>query len=261
MPKLNDNEKRLMTILGVGVFIIANVLGYFLLSDVMKNMALEEGEVRTRLNDLEKAKAKVEEADAKRQWMDEHLKAPASEDARDTYLDTLVNGSLISGLDVELSKTGDLPTLKSEYFIKTRFRITAKGPWPDVKEFIYRLQQPEEFRFVPRLSMVPKKSEDDDSVQLVEVSLEIEKWWPNTGGPEESAAAPLAEIEQPAADGVQPGIPENTAAVPATPPPADTPAPPPAPASADSTPAPSPPSSPEATPATPTADNSTKPTL
>ena len=133
-----------------------------------------------------------------------------------------------------------------EFFIKSRFRTNAKGPWPDVKEFLWRLQKPEEFRFIPRLSMIPRKSEEDDSVQLVEVSLEIEKWWPKVDESEIPPAEPA--IEQPAGDAVQPAVTETS-----------TPPPPPATTTTELPPAAVPPSSTDASPAvvTPPAPPST----
>ena len=218
MPQLNNSEKRLLLILGTVAFLAANVFGYFMVSAFMKGLAAEEVKLKKRLNDpdgLEDAKSKAAQADETRQWIDDHLKAPLSEEDRETYLDGIINTTLTQGLDIELSKSSTLPTIFGEHFVKSRFRTNAKGPWPDVKEFIYRLQKPDEFRFVPRLTLLPRKNELDDAVQLVEVSLEIEKWWPKPDSYSEDNAAP-AEIEQPAGETVQPAA-ADTAAVPAPP--------------------------------------------
>src|SRR5678816_2011526 len=89
-------------------------------------------------------------------------------DSRNTYLDNIVNDELKNGLDVELVGPAPYPTVEGTYFIKSRYHTKARGPWQDVKEFIYRLQKPTEFRFVPKLNLVPRKSEADDSKQYVE---------------------------------------------------------------------------------------------
>ena len=217
MPQLNSNEKRLLLIFGFIAFIAANVFGYLLVSAFMKGLAAEEVKLTKRLKDpngLEEAKSKASEADATRQWIDANLKAPPSEEDRETYLDGIINTTLTSGLDIELTKSSTQPTITGEYFIKSRFRTNAKGPWPDVKKFIYRLQKPDEFRFVPRLTMIPRKNELDDAVQLVEVSLEIEKWWPKPDSYNENNAA-MPENEQPAGDTVQPPAADTAAAPPA----------------------------------------------
>ncbi len=227
MPQLNNSEKRLLLILGTVAFLAANVFGYLMVSAFMKGLAAEEVKLKKRLNDpdgLEDAKSKAALADETRQWIDDHLKAPLSEEDRETFLDGIINTTLTQGLDIELSKSSTLPTIFGEHFVKSRFRTNAKGPWPDVKEFIYRLQKPDEFRFVPRLTLLPRKNELDDAVQLVEVSLEIEKWWPKPDNYNDDNTAP-AEIEQPAGETVQPPAAATAAVPPAPVAPGDTPAP------------------------------------
>ena len=245
MSKINSNEKRLLLIFGSVAFLAANVLGYLLVSALMKGLAAEEVKLKERLNGvngLEAAKAQAAEADDVRQWIDKHLKAYPSEEYRETYLDGVITGTLTAGLDVELNKSSTMPTNIGEFFIKSRFRTTAKGPWPDVKEFLWRLQKPEEFRFVPRLSMIPRKSELDDSVQLVEVSLEIEKWWPKSDAFDDSLPV-VPEIEQPAGVAVQP----PAASIAPTPAPAVTTTTEPPPAAAPTTTEPPPPTAPPPT--------------
>lgn len=262
MPQINSNEKRLLLIFGAVAFLAANVFGYLLVSEMMKRLAAEETKLKARLNGregLEDAKSKAAHADEVRQWIDANLKAPPSDEDRDTYLDRVISETLTAGLDVELSKRSTMETVMTgEHFVKSRFRITAKGPWQDVKEFLWRLQKPEEFRFIPRVSMIPRKNELDDSVQLVEVSLEIEKWWPKPDDYEDSPPADPA-IEQPAGDAVQPTVTDNSnpsspaATTTTTEPPPPTPEPPPPPASpTEPSPAVVTPPAPPSTPETPT---------
>lgn len=233
MPKLNDNEKRLGAILGVGLFLLANGLGYIFVKQQMDDLARQETLLKNRKGELSKAAAMAEEADLKRAWMDEHLLPAPDEANRDTYLDQFVNGKLTQNLEIELSKMSALPTVTTDNFVKGRYKVTAKGSWPEVKEMLHRLQKPEDMHFVPTLSMVPKKSEEDDYVQLVEVTLEIEKWWARTDDVvvEESPPALANNNEQPAAPAVQPTasgevVPPAPAPAPApeTPAPADAPA-------------------------------------
>lgn len=229
MPKLNDNEKRLGAILGIGLFLLANGLGYIFVKQQMEDLARQETLLKTRKSELSNAAAMAAEADLKREWMEEHLLPAPDEANRDTYLDQFVNGKLTQGLDVELSKMSALPTVTTDNFVKGRFKVTARGSWPEVKEMLHRLQKPEDMHFVPTLSMIPKKSEEDDSVQLAEVTLEIEKWWAKTDETvvEETAPA-FANNEQPAGSVVQPDAPSEVAPpapapAPAEPAPADAP--------------------------------------
>ena len=260
MPSLNSNEKRLLTFFGIAAFLAANVLGYFLISTMMKELESKEAGLKKRLHALEEARDKAPEADAKREYMDTHLERYSSEEAREVYLDGVVNGALTNGLDVELSKSRTPPTETTEYFVKSRFTTNVKGPWQDVKEFIYRLQKPADFRLVTKLSMMPKKSEGDDSVQLVEVSVDIEKWWPKPDDYAEAPETAVAQNEQPAADAVKPTTPDAAAPAPDPAPAGETAVTPP-PAPPAETP-PAPPSAPadSSAPVIPPPDNSQKPT-
>jgi|GEM_PF-3497861 len=242
MPQINRNEKKLLLILGAAVFLVANGLGYVLISRAMGAIDREEARLNARLASLNEAKSKAAEAEEKGAWIETHLLAYPNEGFRETYLNNLVTGDFTTGLDVEVFKNNPLTTITGEYFIKSRYRTNVKGPWPDVKEYLWRIQKPEEFRFIPKLSMIPRKSEADDSEQLVEISLEIEKWWPKPSdfSGEETPAAeetveqpatpavetPAGEIPPaaPAPDATPNPSPDGTPAPSATPPPASTPA-------------------------------------
>ena len=215
MPQINKNEKKLLLILGAAVFLVANGLGYVLISRAMGAIDREEARLNARLSSLNEAKSKSAEAEEKGAWIETHLLAYPNEGVRETYLDNLVTGDLTNGLDVEVFKNAPLTTITGEYFVKSRYRTNVKGPWPDVKEFLWRIQKPEEFRFIPKLNMIPRKSEEDDSVQLVEISLEIEKWWPKPSDfSGEETPAVEETVEQPATTAVETPAGENPPPVP-----------------------------------------------
>src|SRR6188474_2111901 len=114
MPQMNNNEKRLLLIFGIVVFVAANVFGYLLVSSMMKGLEAEEVKLKARLsgpNGLDDAKARAAGADEVRQWIDSNLKAPPSEEYRETYLDGIITGTLTAGLDVELSKSSTMQTV------------------------------------------------------------------------------------------------------------------------------------------------------
>jgi hypothetical protein len=250
MPGLNPNEKRLLLILGAAVFLIANGFGGWLIYDSMGRQSVERARIESRIRELENAKADAAEAQEKGDWIEANLKAYVDEPQRETYLNDVVFGEMTSGLNVELKDSAPMSTLTDgRFFIRSRFRTKVLGPWQDVKQFIYRLQKPEDFRFVPRLTMVPRKNEEDDSRQYVEVYVEIEKWWPRPDGFGEEMTEIPADSEQPAAPGVE--SPATTPAAPADAAPAQTPP------SSETTPAGNPatttdpPPAPDTPPATP----------
>lgn len=241
MPRINESERRLATVLGIVVFLAANVVGYFVIDGMMKGLAAQKSQLDLRLRELQESKDKAVEADVKSTWMDAHFKTYPNDEFRETYLDSLVNSDLTAGLDVELSKPSVLQTdTTGEFCVRSRFRVTVKGPWNDVYKFIYRLQKPEEFRFVPQITMTPKKAESDDSVQVVEVQLTIEKWWQR---PEGDTASPemLVQDEQTGDSAIKDsGAPGASSEGAATPSPVPAPAENPEKPAADPAPAPAP---------------------
>ena len=147
MPKVNDNEKRLLTVFGIIIFLAANVFGFVLLNGMMKGLESQKRQLVVRQADLDKARARDAEAVEREEYLAQHFKAYPSEEFRETYLDGVVNGELTNGLDVELTKPSALPTDTSgEHCVRSRFRVNVKGTWQDVNKFIYRLQKPDEFR-------------------------------------------------------------------------------------------------------------------
>lgn len=212
MPRVNESEKKLLLVLGIVVFVAANAFGFWLLSGVFKNLDAQKKIMNERLADLDRARADAADADIWENWMAEHFKTYPSPEFRDTYLEGIINGELTSGLDdVELSKRQYVaPDTEGEFCERSKFKVNVKGPWPDVWKFIQRLQKPDEFRFVPQISVVHKKAESDDSKSIAEVQLTIEKWWQkplDEGGPDAIPETPvLAKDEQ-----NDPGAVNNTA--------------------------------------------------
>ena len=224
MAQLKSSEKRMLVILLGGLFLLGNVLGWAWYSSVTLRAERRLGTLKTKVSALEMWKRESAAAATKREWIDEHLKAYADETARDTYLDSIVQGELRNGLDLELLAPRPLdPVMPTDSmpFIRSRYEAKVKGTWADVMEFIYRLQRPTEFRFVPVIRMVPRKNEANDAEQFVECTFTIEKWWhPDSGSGLESAAneqAPVAAVES----SEPPAVAGAAALVPATAPASD----------------------------------------
>ena len=248
MPQLNPNEKRMAMVLGGAAFLALNFFGWMFISDAMEKIDRQVLVQQKKLTVLKKSKLLVNEARAKEDWIVKNVKTFDTEETRETHLDRVVTGELKNGLDIEITKNQPGKTTTSEFFVKTSYKATATGPWNDVMEFIYRLQQPTALRFVPHIALLPKKNELDDSQQYVEATLDIEQWWakPDDAPVENSEA----DVEQPAADAVNPSAtekPQPAASPDATkpetpPPPGDSPPPAPIPAPAPvPAPAPTPP--------------------
>ncbi len=193
MTQLKPSEKRLLIFFGIAAFILLNLLGFSWLKK--RNVLLERQRitVESRIRELEMWKGKAAEAEQKRTYLDQHLQAYADEATRETYLDDFIKREA-SDLDLEVRKNVTMPALLEEHFHKSRYTAEVSGAWDDVFEFIYRLQQPKDFRFVRtiRLKSQKKEGSSDEAADAV-CTFEIEKWWsPESANLEDALMAPTA---------------------------------------------------------------------
>ena len=179
MTPLKPSEKRLLTSFGVATFLLLNLLGFSWLKK--KNLVIERQRItmETRARELQMWKTRAPEAEQKRVFLNQHLQAYADEATRETYLDQFINQEA-SSLDLTVRKNQPMPVKLEEHFHKSRYTAEVSGSWDNVFEFIFRLQSPKEFRFVPSVRIKPQKKEgattNDEPADAV-CTFEIEKWW------------------------------------------------------------------------------------
>ena len=238
MTPLKPSEKRLLTAFGVAGFLLLNLLGFSWLKK--RNVVLERQRItlESRARELEMWKGKAAEAELKRAFLDQHLQEYADEATRETYLDQFIQKEA-ADLNLEVRKNQPMPVKLEPLFHKSRYQAEISGPWDSVLEFIYRLQQPKEFRFVPSLRLKSQKKEGStDEAADVVCTLEIEKWWSPQNAPPSSEAllAPEAALVPEAAPAApepapvqEPAAAAGPAASPAPAPPAEVPPAPAAP--------------------------------
>ena len=218
MTQLKPSEKRLLIFFGIAAFILLNLLGFNWLKK--RNVLLERQRitVESRIRELEMWQGKAAEAEQKRSYLDQHLQAYADEATRETYLDDFIKREA-SDLDLEVRKNVTMPALLEQHFHKSRYTAEVSGAWDDIFEFIYRLQQPKEFRFVRTLRLKSQKKEgsSDEAADAV-CTFEIEKWWsPESAHLEDALTAPdtAAAEAAPLAPEAAPLAPEAAAPAPA----------------------------------------------
>jgi len=209
MTPLKPSEKRLLTIFGVATFILLNLLGFSWYKKRTVALQSQRITLESRVRELEFMKTQAPEADLKRAYLDDHLQAYPDEARRETYLDEFVQKEA-GDLDLEVRKNQPMPPKLDPLFHKSRYQAEVSGDWDNVLEFIFRLQSPKAFRFVPSIRLKSQKKEGttDEAADVV-CTFEIEKWWsPESVMPED----PLAPVTEPppsgaaaAPEGAQPG--------------------------------------------------------
>jgi hypothetical protein len=192
MTPLKPSEKRLLTSFGVAAFLLLNLLGFSWLKK--RNLAIERQRItlESRSRELQMWKSRAPEAEQKRAFLDQHLMAYPDEAFRETYLDRFINQEA-SALDLTIRKNQPMPVKLEDLFHKSRYTAEVSGSWDNVLEFIFRLQAPKEFRFVPNIRLKSQKKEgaatSDEPADVV-CTFEIEKWWSPESVPD---ADPLAD--------------------------------------------------------------------
>ncbi|MDB6132449.1 MAG: hypothetical protein JWM59_692 [Verrucomicrobiales bacterium] len=189
MTPLKQSEKRLLAVFGIAGFLLINLVGFSWYSKKMLVLDQQRSKLETRSRMLASMKARAPEAEQKQAWLAQHLKAYPDPTTRDSYLDNFVI-DLSKNLNLELKKNQALEPKLEDLFHKSRYHGEVTGQWGDVLEFIYQLQKPGEFRFVPTISLKSQKKEaaSEEAADVVCV-FDIEKWWSPESVTDPAAAA------------------------------------------------------------------------
>lgn len=193
MTPLKPSEKRLLSIFGVAAFILLNLLGFSWYSKKMQLLEQQASKQETRGRILESMKSRAAEAEQKQAYLAKNLVVYPDDTTRDNYLDNFVL-DLSRKLDLSLRANQILDPKLEELFHKSRYKGEVTGKWDNVLQFIYELQQPSQFRFVPNLSLKPQKKDatSDEPADVVCV-FTLEKWWSP-----DSVSTPVADGPPPA---------------------------------------------------------------
>lgn len=189
MAKLKTSEKRLLGIFVVGLFIVVNFFAYQEYDTKYSGLNLSESKLK-----LQKAKYELMLGDRetwidRRDWVVRRLPQYRTIDDRDTHLVTLVRNAVSSaGLEI-VAGPNPLPTKESEHFEETLVDVTVDGEIEPLVRFLHSLQDPEQFRTLTSLQMLPAKKESSE----IRCELTLAQWWALEG----PAVAVGTEPEQP----------------------------------------------------------------
>lgn len=221
MTQLKPSEKRLLTAFGIAAFLLFNLLGFSWMKK--RSLVLERQRItlETRSRELAVWKTRAGEAELKRAFLEQHLQVYPDEAFRETYLDSFILRQ-VEDLDLEVRKNLPLPVKLEPLFHKSRYTAEVVGEWDNILEFIYRLQSPKEFRFVPRISLKSQKKEGStapagEEAPNVVCTFEIEKWWSPQSATDVTTEETPAETPAPATTTATDAAPASPAIPPATP--------------------------------------------
>lgn len=180
--KIKQSEKRLLSAFGIVIFLIANFAAYTYWQEKELKTANKKTALTKELKHLESLKAQVPLATSYQDALTQHLKRYDSLDTRDTYLTTFIQNLAEARLGLKLAKNAPLAGEQPKpddmaKFIKSAYRGEVSGEWKKVFEFIYRLQEPTEFRCVTTMTLSSRKTEANDGESDLVCDFTIQKWW------------------------------------------------------------------------------------
>jgi hypothetical protein len=171
LKNLNPREQRLALALGAVLFLIVNLFFLPRLMAFNRVGHQKNTELKAQVAAAEGWVAKRDYWNERRDWLEQT--APSLNAARQdsaTQLELLQEGAREFGLtitDVQL-----LQLQPTEFYQPIGARLTVRGPWSGLVQFVSGLQNPELFDVISRFSV-----RSDDPPPQVQCELEIQRWF------------------------------------------------------------------------------------
>ena len=184
MPALKKNEKRLLVVFLVAVFIVINLFVFTKISKVQRSAGTKVNRLEDELliiGDL------LEESDlwhAREAWFatrqpifDESGQGGATRaEVDEDLLNTVRATARKYAITLEDEK---LPEPKEHpYFVQAVARVSGVGSIEGIMRWLYELQKPQEFRAVTFFELKPQK--DDPSI--LSCTMTLERWYGKVEG-------------------------------------------------------------------------------
>lgn len=170
---MSSNEKRLLVILGIGGFILINILGLMKIKQFRADLVADEAKARSEYKMAEMAMEMRDQVAPEMDWLTQHEPQPQEEQDVQSALQQLVEREASSrGLTIKSQKLVPTDTTQKHYHrAKVEFKVS--GTEENLYKWIGRLQMPSEFRAVTKIHLLPETSDDT----RIEAILTIEQWF------------------------------------------------------------------------------------
>ncbi|MBV8587387.1 MAG: hypothetical protein JO308_13950 [Verrucomicrobia bacterium] len=171
MRKLTKSEGRLLVILVVAVFLLANLYGLSILFD-------QETDVSRQLTDLQATQKTnqiwLREKDfwlARKQWMTaKQPKVEKGEMAQSQVLEALTSSARANQLTIEEQSFAEPKVTDAYRSVAVQLKVT--GNLADVVKWLVQIQQPENFQAITRFSL-----KNGEKPPMVNLELQVSRWY------------------------------------------------------------------------------------
>lgn len=175
---MKTREKRLLFAL-LGILLIGGlVIGSDYFFDERERLLNEQGQLRNEWIVIETLFEEKDLWEMRSTWLEEKQPRFTSSEAADQaiYQESLAQG--VSG--VTTSKQNLLPAVSTPNYVQAGVSLSASGTLGDVFRWLYDLNQPEDFRVVRNLKVVP----DKESPEHIIATFELLRWYAPAPSPE-----------------------------------------------------------------------------
>ncbi|MGK0185928.1 MAG: hypothetical protein ACI9R3_001711 [Verrucomicrobiales bacterium] len=194
MAKLKPSEFRLLLMFGIVAFLLLNAYGYKQLTTRHNALKLQEVQLIGKLRTADAYAREETDSLQKEAWLRARVPVFGSQDIMKTFLLKFVEQRASSyGLTTEPQPRE--PELMDGY-MRSILEIKVSGAIEPIMEFVYSLQDPEEFRSITSFDL---KAKPKDPLTLF-AEFTIEQWW-NPDSPELTANGEAVPLEMPAGGG------------------------------------------------------------
>ena len=171
MRKWNRNERRLLTILGVAIFLMASFYGISYLLDIESGLALKIQGLEANANtDQIWLREKQFWLDRKN-WIDQKQpRVAAGTVPQSELLQALTSSAQNHKLSIQEQSFTDAKSTPDYQAVAVRLKVT--GALEDVIRWLVEIQQPEKFQAVTNFSL--KSQEKPPAVDL---ELQVARWY------------------------------------------------------------------------------------
>jgi len=171
LRKLTKGERRLLVILIVSVFLLANLYGLSLLLD-------QENDVSRELNDLQSTQKTnqiwLREKEfwlARKQWMAaKQPRVEKGEIPQSQVLEALTSSARSNQLTIEEQSFVESKVTPAYRSVAVQLKVT--GNLADVVKWLVQIQQPENFQAITRFSL-----KNGEKPPMVNLDLQVSRWY------------------------------------------------------------------------------------
>ena len=200
MAKLKPSEFRLLLLFAVLVFVTLNVFGFTFLNDRRKEVLVQKKALTARIEEGKGLERQEQEAINKEAWLNSRVPVYASVDQMKTFLIQFVEQRAAS-FQLALDLQPEEPEVRDGY-MRSMLQVKLSGAIEPVCEFLFSLQDPEQFRAITAFDLQAKAKDP----KTVFAEFTIEQWWnpASLSLVENAQAEPMAMPLSPAPAGVLP---------------------------------------------------------